>query len=188
MKTFTRLFAIALASFATLTACGGGGGGYTPPTTPTTPTTPLSNGDVVIDLLAFGAPPSPSVETSFESIEVTNGGIGPFSVGTMPFRATFSTGRAESRGVDALYRDGVNSWHILYGTLAATVTFDAPPSTLSFWVRTENAADVSTIEIFDLNSALIPPVITPTNIFQQIFVTRTPAETLIGSMVVTNPL
>jgi len=180
-----RLLAIALVSFATLTACGGGGGGGGG--TPATPATPASNGDVVIDVLAFGAPPSPSVETSFEDSEVTNGGIGPFSVGTSPSSATFSTGRAESRGVGALYRDGDNSWHILYGT-SATVTFETPPSTLSFWVRTVNAADVSTVEIFDVNSVLIPPVITPTTTFQQIFVTRNPGETLIGSMDVNNPL
>ncbi len=179
MKTLTRLLAIALVSFAALTACGGGGGGGGG--------TPASNGDVVIDEFSYGSPPSPDVMTGFESIEVTNGGIGPFSVGTSPFRATFSTGRAETRGVLALYRAGVNSWHILYGT-SATVTFDTLPSTLAFWVRTVNAADVSTIEIFDVtptNPVLITTV-TPTSIYTQITVTRMAGETLIGSMVVTN--
>ena len=48
MRPFTRFFAIALVSFATLTACGvgGGGGGGTS----------LSNRDVVIDDITYGTP------------------------------------------------------------------------------------------------------------------------------------
>ncbi len=179
MKTFTRLLAIALVSSATLTACGGGGGGGGGATTPTTP---LSNGDVVIDDFTFGLPPSPVVFTSFE-FSATGG----FSVGAFPFTATFSNGNAETRGNQAFYISGLNAWHILNGT-SATVTFGTPPSTLSFWVRTVNAADVSTIEIFDVtptNPVLITTV-TPTSTYTQITVTRMAGETLIGSMVVTN--
>ena len=181
MKTFTRLAAIALVPSVTLAACGGGGGGdrYSGPTTPTTP---LSNGDVVIDDLTFGLPPSPVVFTSFEF-----SAIGGFSIGASPFTATFSDGNAETRGNQAFYISGLNAWHILDGT-SSTVTFETPPSTLSFWVRTVNPADVSTVEIFDVtptNPVLITTV-TPTTIYTQITVTRMAGETLIGSMVVTN--
>ncbi len=196
MRTFTRLLAIALVASAALTACGGGGGGggASTPTTPLcddddydgvgpcTPTTPLSNGDVVIDALAFGLPPSPVVSTSFEF-----SAIGGFSIGAFPFTATFSNGNAETRGNQAFYISGLNAWHILNGT-SATVTFGTPPSTLSFWVRTVNAADVSTIEIFDVTptNPMLITTVTPTTIYTQITVTRMAGETLIGSMVVTN--
>ncbi len=181
MKTVTRLLAIALVAFATLTACGRSddGGIITPPPFGVTqPSSGVWRGQAV-------TPNGPDVSTSFEDNEVTNGGVGPFSVGASPFTATFSDGNAEERGEPSFYITGDNAWHVLVGT-SATVTFESPPSSLSFWVRTENAADVSTIEIFDENSALILPVITPTSTYTQIFVTRTAAETPIGSMVVTS--
>ncbi len=184
MKTYTPILAIALVSFVTLTGCGGGGGYSAPAATPPppSPSPPLSNGDVVIDDFTFGLPPSPVVFTSFEF-----SAIGGFSIGAFPFTTDFSNGNAETRGVAAFYRSGVNAWHILNGT-SATVTFGTPPSTLSFWVRTVNAADVSTIEIFDVtptNPVLITTV-TPTTTYTQITVIRMAGETLIGSMVVTN--
>ncbi len=180
MKTLMRLLAIALVSFATLPACGGGGGGGGGGGT-TPPTTPLSNGDVLIDDLIYGTPPA----TVFTGFEFT--ATGGFSVGPSMNMALFDNGDAKTLGIVALYHSGSFAWHILYGT-SATVTFDTPPSTLSFWVRTVNAADVSTIEIFDVNSVLIPPVVTPTTVYQQIVVTIPPGQPLIGSMVVTNPL
>ena len=178
MTTFTRLSSIALISFAMLTGCGGGGGGGGGGVT--TPTGPLSNGDVVIDDLTYDLPPSLAVEfTSFE-FNLT----APFSIGPTSFTADFSSGRAETRGNTALYITGLNAWHILYNT-TATVTFETPPTTLSFWVRTANAADVSSIEIFD-NAAAPIMTITPTSVYQMITVIRMAGETPIGGMVVTN--
>jgi hypothetical protein len=56
---------------------------------------------------------------------------------------------------------------------------------LSFWVRTENAAYVSDIQILDDGGALIQTV-TPTDSYQGIMVARGPGETQIGSVVVTS--
>ncbi|MEE8092982.1 MAG: hypothetical protein V3T47_01985, partial [Gammaproteobacteria bacterium] len=84
----------------------------------------------------------------------------------------------------SFYISGDNAWHIVVGTFA-TVTFGILPKTLSFWVRTENSTDVSDIEFLDEVGALIMSV-TPTNAYTQIFVSRTAAETSIGSMVVTS--
>jgi hypothetical protein len=124
---------------------------------------------------------APDVFTSFEF-----NAVGPFTVGAAPFRATFSNGRAETRGIPSFYKSGVNSWHILVGT-SATVTFETLPNTLTFFVRTENAADVTNIDILDENGALILNVV-PTAVFplQMISVVRGAGETLIGSVEVTS--
>jgi hypothetical protein len=63
---------------------------------------------------------------------------------------------------------------------SATVTFETLPSSLSFWVRTENATDVSEIQIFDETGMMIQSV-TPTDVFQEIVVTRNAGDTLIGT-------
>ena len=160
-RTTCSVFGALLLS-AFMGACGGGGGGggggYRDP--------PPDQG-------------SPDVFTSFEF-----NAAGPFSVGTSPFTATFSNGNAETRDVRAFYITGTHAWHILIGT-SATVSFETLPSTLSFWVRTENAIVVSDIQILDENGALIMAV-TPTNDFQQIVVNRAAGQTLIGSFVVTS--
>ncbi len=184
MKTLTRLLAITLVSVAALTACGGGGGGggdggiITPPVADQSPAGVWGGSAVT--------PNGPDVSTSFETNTVTNGGLGPFLIGTSPFTATFDAGIANSRGILAFYITGLNAWHILAG-LPATVTFETPPRTLSFWVITQNLAVVSTIEIRDVTGNLILPVITPTTTYTQIFVNRTATDTAIGSMVVTSP-
>lgn len=185
MKTLTRLLAFTLVSVAALTACGGGGGDggggggiITPPVADQSPAG-IWNGQAV-------TPDGPDVSTSFETNTVTNGGLGPFSIGTSPFGATFDAGIANSRGIPGFYITGLNAWHILAG-FPATVTFETPPRTLSFWVITQNLAVVSTIEIRDETAALIMPAITPTTTYQQIVVTRTAAETAIGSILVTSP-
>ena len=118
--------------------------------------------------------PAADVFTSFEFDAVA-----PFSVGTSPRTASFSNGVAETRGVPAFYITGLFSWHILVGT-SATVTFETSPSSLSFWVRTENATDVSEIQIFDEVGMMIQSL-TPTDVFQEIVVTRTAGETSIGT-------
>ncbi len=122
---------------------------------------------------------SPDVGTSFEF-----NATGPFSIGTSPFTATFSSGIAESRGRPDLYSDGRFAWHVLSGT-SATVTFETLPSTLTFFVRTEFAGSVSDIQILDENGALIM-FVTPTNVFQQIVVNQTTGQPLIGSVIVTS--
>jgi len=126
------------------------------------------------------------VSTSFENNEITNGGLGPFSIGTSPFTATFTAGIANSRGIGAFYVSGDNAWHILNGA-SALVSFGTLPRTLSFWVITENPAVVSTIEIRDLNGNLITPLITPTPNYMQYFVNRTAADPAIRSILVTTP-
>jgi len=119
------------------------------------------------------------VFTSFE-FNATGG----FTIGTTPYTATYSNGNAETRGVPAFYISGVNAWHILVGT-SATVTFETLPNTLSFWVRTETAGNISNIDIFDENGVLIRNVV-PTNAYQMISVVRGAGQALIGSMVVTS--
>ncbi len=119
------------------------------------------------------------VFTSFE-FNATGG----FTIGTTPYTATYSNGNAETRGVPAFYISGVNAWHILVGT-SATVTFETLPNTLSFWVRTETAGNISNIDIFDENGGLIRNVV-PTNAYQMISVVRGAGQALIGSMVVTS--
>jgi hypothetical protein len=114
------------------------------------------------------------VSTSFEF-----DANGPFSVGTSPRTATFSNGVAEARGTPEFHITGDFSWYVLVGT-SATVTFETLPSSLSFWVRTENPADVSEIQIFDEAGALIQSV-TPTDVYQEIDVTRLAGETFIGT-------
>ena len=181
MKTSTRLLSIALVAFATVTGCGGGGGdgggAVTPPPAAPPPAADQSPSGVWDGQAVTQG--SPDVSTSFEFND-----SGPFSVGTSPFTASFSNGNAETRGVPAFYISGLNAWHILTGT-AATVTFETLPRTLSFWVRTVNAADVSDIQILDQNSTLIMAVV-PTNAYQQIVVNRAAGETSIESMVVTS--
>jgi hypothetical protein len=171
MTTFTRFSFITLVAFATLTGCGGGGV-TTPPVADQSPSG-IWDGQGVTTA-------NPDVTTSFE-FNLN----GPFTVGTAPFTATFSSGRAETRGNTAFYVDGDNAWHVLVGT-PATVTFGTLPKTLSFWVRTESGAVASTINILDENAALIRSV-TPTTTYTQITVNRTAAETSIGSITITGP-
>ncbi len=122
---------------------------------------------------------APDVFTSFEF--TLNA---PFSIGTSPFTATFDNGRAETRGNSTFYRSGDNAWHILLGTMA-TVTFETNPSSLNFWARTENAADVAVIRILDENLNLIQMIV-PNNVYQEITINRGPGQTLIGSVEVTS--
>ena len=124
-----------------------------------------------------GVAVTPAAEDVFTSFEFD--AVGPFSVGTSPRTATFSNGVAETRGIPGFYVTGDFAWHILVGT-SATVTFETLPSSLSFWVRTENATDVSEIQIFDEIGMMIQSV-TPTDVFQEIVVTRSAGETFIGT-------
>ncbi|MDX1517311.1 MAG: hypothetical protein R3288_10750 [Woeseiaceae bacterium] len=122
---------------------------------------------------------APDVFTSFEF-----NASGGFDVGSAPYGANFSNGNAESRGIPQFYISGLNAWHILTGT-SATVTFDTNPNALTFHVRTENAADVATVNILDDTGATIQTVV-PTNAFQMISITRAAGQSLIGSVVVTS--
>ena len=124
--------------------------------------------------------PAPAdVTTSFEF-----DAVGPFSVGTSPRTATFSAGVAETRGATGFYVTGDYAWHILVGT-SASVTFETLPSSLSFWVRTQNLNDESEVQVLDQNGALIQSI-TPTNEFQEVVITRAAGETFIGSFDVTS--
>ncbi len=165
MKRTISLISGALLLSAFIAACGGGGGGGGNPPPPPPPPQP---------------PAACHTSTSFEF-----NATGPFCIGTAPFTATFSSGNAETRGNPAFYISGVNAWHILSGT-SATVTFETLPSTVTFFVRSENLGTVSDIQVLDENSDLIMPVIIPTTMFVQVMVSRDPGQTLIGSIIVTS--
>jgi len=151
------LGALLLSAF--IGACGGGGGEY-----------------------GAAQSPTPNQSSCHASTSFEFSATGPFCIGTSPFTATFSSGVTESRGQPGLYSSGNFAWHVLSGTLA-TVTFETMPSTLTFFVRNESAGTVSEIMILDENGDLIMQVL-PTNVFQQVVVSRTPGQTLIDSVVI----
>ncbi len=158
-------------------ACGGGGGGGTaPPPAPPPPVTQNPGGLWFAQLVSSAAP---DVFTSFEFND-----SGGFPFGIAPYTANFSNGNAETRNIPGFYISGLNAWHILVGT-SATVTFETLPSTLSFWVRTENATNVAQIQILDENSAVLQTIV-PTGVYQLITENRNPGQTLIDSVVVTS--
>ena len=130
---------------------------------------------VLIALMLVTSPArAVDVFTDFESSATA-----PFSVGTSPFSADFSTGVVESRGRPELYTSGFFSWHILSGE-TATVTFVTPASALEFFTRTANSGVTSQIRVFDENNVEILSQ-TPTNTFQPVSVVRAAGDTLIGS-------
>ncbi len=158
MKRTICLILGALLLSAFIGACGGGGGG--------------------------GAAP-PTQSTCFLSTSFEFDATGPFCIGTAPHIARFSSGVTKSVGQADLYSSGNFSWHVLSGT-SAIVTFDTNPSTVTFFVRSENLGTVSDIEVLDENSDLIMPVIIPTTMFVQVMISRDPGQTLIGSIIVTS--
>ena len=157
MKQNIRLISGALLLSAFIGACGGSSGG----------------GDGTL-------PPDSSACQTSTSFEFN--ATGPFCIGTSPFTATFSSGVSKSVGDPGLYSSGNFAWHVLSGT-SAMVTFETLPSTVTFFVRAENAGTVSDIQILDENGDLIMEVI-PTSVFQQVVVNRDPGQTLIGTIVV----
>ena len=157
MKRTICLILGALLLSAFIGACGGGGGGAAPP----------------IQSTCF-------LSTSFE-FDAT----GPFCIGTAPHIARFSSGVTKSVGQADLYSSGNFAWHVMVAD-PATVTFDTNPSTVTFFVRSENLGTVSDIQILDENSDLIMPVIIPTTMFVQVMISRDPGQTLIGSIIVTS--
>ena len=118
-------------------ACSSGGGGTPPPPPQPPPPAPAAQDPAGIWDGQSVTAAAPDVFTSFEF-----SAAGPFSVGVAPFTATYSNGNAESRGIPSFYITGLNSWHVLIGT-SATVTFGTLPSSVNFFVRTENVTDVS---------------------------------------------
>ena len=177
MKKSSAFVLITLLLSAFVGACGGGSAAPPPPAGPMPPAAAQDPGGIWAGQSLTAA--SPDVFTSFEF-----NAAGPFTVGTAPFRATFSNGRAETRGIPSFYKSGANSWHILIGT-SATVTFETLPSSVNFHVRMPSNADVGEVRILDENSALIQTIV-PTGAFQQVTVNRGPGETLIGSVDVTS--
>jgi len=119
-----------------------------------------------------------TVQTSFEF-----NATGPFPIGTSPISATFSAGVAETRGVGALYRSGLNAWHI-FPNDPAVVTFETPASVLSFWARTENNNVTGTLRVFDSNNARILNQAVP-NSYQFFEITRSAGQALIARFEVT---
>jgi len=172
-----RMIGLVLGSLLLLVFVGACGGSYSsppPPPQPPPPAPAAQDPGGIWDGQSVTAA-APDVFTSFEFAAA-----GPFSVGVAPFTATYSNGNAESRGIPAFYISGLNSWHVLIGT-SATVTFGTLPSSVNFFVRTENATDVSEIQIRDENTNLIQTIV-PTDAFQEITINRGPGEPLIGSV------
>jgi len=136
-----------------LVACGGGGGGATsPPPPPPPPAANMSPGGIWS--APFATTTAANVVTGFESVSGGN-----FSAGTAPHSATFAGGVAETRGVPGFYADGINSWHI---SNSATITFETPVSTLSYFRRTVTNGDASTIVFRDAaGNAIGAPDIAP---------------------------
>lgn len=156
MNKVSGLFSIVLINVTALAGCGGSssGGGITPPPPPPAVQSPAGTwvGQAV-------TPDVPDVTTSFEFNDADG-----FVVGNSPFSATFQGGIAETRGVGALYRDGVFSWHISgndAGVVDATVTFETPASRLSFWTRNVTAGDVAAIDVRDTSGAVIQTIVPP---------------------------
>ena len=175
-KSFT-LVLVSLLLSAFVGACGGGSAAPPPPAGPLPPAAAQDPGGIWAGQAVTAA--AADVFTSFEF-----NAAGPFTVGTAPFRATFSNGNAESRGIPSFYISGANSWHILVGT-AATVTFETLPSSVNFHVRMPSNADVGEVRILDENSTLIQTIVA-TGAFQEVTVNRAAGQTLIGSVEVTS--
>ena len=100
------------------------------------------------------------VFTGFEGPDDANG----FVVGTSPFAATFAGGVTETRGIPGFYSDGAKSWHIAgnnAGVIEATVTFETPISTLTFFTRTVTNGDVAAIAVKDTNGAVTQTIVVP---------------------------
>ena len=176
MRKSLALVLITLSLSAFVGACGGGGGAAPPPLAGPPPAA-QDPGGIWAGQSVTAA--SPDVFTSFEF-----NATGPFTVGTTPFRATFSNGNAESRGIPSFYITGANSWHILIGT-SATVTFETLPSSVNFHVRMPSNADVGEVRVLDENSTLIQTIV-PTGAFQEVTVNRVAGQTSIGSVEVTS--
>jgi hypothetical protein len=119
-----------------------------------------------------------NIVTGFEFND-TNG----FILGTAPFTADFQGGVTETRGIGALYKDGVFSWHI--SSAGASIIFNVPGNSLSLWTRTVTAGDVATVKVLDENDVELSSTVVPDNIFVNVIENRNPGETLIGSVVIT---
>ena len=122
-------------------------------------------------------PDIPAIGTSFEFSDSDG-----FVIGTAPFTADFQGGQTQTLGNAALYTNGSFSWHV--DTAGGSIDFLTPGSTLSFFTRTVTAGDNATIQVLDENGVEIS-LTAVTNAFQQIDINRGPAESLIGSVIIT---
>lgn len=176
-KYLIRISPVALFSMLGLFGCGGGssGGGAAPPPPPPPPVAASAAGIWTGQAVT---PDIPDIVTGFE-FDDANG----FVIGNAPYTADFQGGVAESRGIGALYADGLFSWHVA-AAVAGTVTFATPGSTMSFSTRTVTAGDNATIQVLDENGTEILLTAVP-GAFTQISVARGAGESLIGSVIVT---
>ena len=157
-------------------ACGGGGSGFVPPPPPPPPPPPAAQSPAGIWIGQAVTPDIADVVTSFETV-----GAGDFTVGAAPFTATFEGGVAQTRGNPSLYSDGDFSWHV---TAAATITFETPASSLSFWTRTVTNGDAATIQVRDTAGALIDTIVPPDAVITE-FTVNSAGGLPIGSVDVT---
>ena len=144
MKRIIRSTIAILTLSALMGACGGsssGGGGFTPPPPPPPPPPPAAQSAGGLWVAAYATAAAADVVTGFETVGGTL-----FDIGTTPYVAAFSGGVAETRGVPGFYADGINSWHI---STTATITFETPVITLSYFRRTVTNGDAATITFRD---------------------------------------
>ncbi len=159
MKRIIRSTIAILTLSALMGACGGsggGGGGFTPPPPPPPPPPPAAQSAGGLWVAPYATVKAEDVVTGFES---SSGGN--FSVGTAPYTATFAGGVSETRGVPGFYADGINSWHISAVDATATITFETPAITLSYYRRTVTNGDVATIEFKDAAGNVIDTDVPP---------------------------
>ncbi|MDX1406408.1 MAG: hypothetical protein R3192_17890 [Woeseiaceae bacterium] len=174
-RYYSVLFLLALPIL--LAACGGGGGGggtTAPPPPPPPPAPPMSASGLWVGSAV--TPDVPDIVSSFE-FDDSNG----FTLGNEPFTAVFGGGVTESRGVGALYSDGLFSWHI--DTANGSIDFPVPGDSLSFQTRTVSAGDTATIEILDEFGAQLSMTAVP-DVFTQINVQRMPGQSRIASVII----
>jgi len=175
-KSLAAIFVFVFTTF--LGGCGGGGGGgAAPPPPPPPPPAPTSAAGIW-DGQAV-TPDVSDIATSFEFNDADG-----FILGNAPFTADFQGGVTESRGIGALYTDGVFSWHV--DTAGGSVDFATPGNALTFSTRTVTLGDNATIQVLDENGVEISSTVV-SNAFQQINVNRDlgAGESLIGSVVIT---
>jgi hypothetical protein len=175
-NTFARISSLIL-PLLLVAGCGGSSGGGTSPPPPPPPPPPVAMSAAGLWIGAAVTPDIPNVTTGFEFNDADG-----FTVGTAPFSADFLGGVTETRGIGALYADGLFSWHI---PTAGSITFDASASTLSFSTRTVSAGDVATIVVTDEDGVQISSNAVP-DVFVAMNTNRDPGagESLIGSVTI----
>lgn len=178
MRKLIRVLPVIIPMLILVGCSGGSSSSRVPPPPPPPPPPPVVTSAAGIWAGQAVTPDIPDIVTSFEFDDADG-----FVVGNAPFTADFQGGIAESRGIGALYTDGLFSWHL---TGAGSISFATAGTTLSFDTRTVTAGDNATIQVFDENGVEISSTVVP-NAFTNVNVVRDPnaGDSLIESVVIT---